>query len=102
MARTDLSVAAGFAWMDLAATDAQAAGAFYEQVFGWRSREVRANGGRFTCLQAGDRDIGSIYQLNTRSMQQGMPSHWMPYVRVGDLVGTRGNDGAGMTGAGQV
>lgn len=68
--------------MDLAASDAEAAKAFYSQLFGWTSCEQTANGGRFVRLQLSGRDVGSLYQLKREHLESGVPSHWTPYVRV--------------------
>jgi uncharacterized protein len=74
-----------FCWVDLAATDAGRAKAFYGQLFGWTSCEQSANGGSFTRLQLSDSDVGSIYQMTNMHFDSGMPSHWTPYVRVDDV-----------------
>jgi len=74
-----------FCWVDLAATDAGRAKAFYGNLFGWTSHEQSANGGRFTRLQLSNRDIGSVYQLRDVLLEHGIPSHWTPYVRVSDV-----------------
>lgn len=71
-----------FCWVDLAASDAEAAKAFYSQLFGWTSCEQAANGGRFTRLRLSGRDVGSLYQLKREHLESGVPSHWTPYVRV--------------------
>lgn len=71
-----------FCWVDLAATDAGSAKVFYEQLFGWTSCEESANGGSFTRLRSSDQDVGSIYQLKRAHVDQGVPSHWTPYIRV--------------------
>lgn len=77
--------AGGFCWLDLAATDAARARAFYAEVFGWSSGVQPANGGRFVRLQANGRDVGSLYQLREAQLAQGTPSHWTPYVGVDDV-----------------
>jgi predicted enzyme related to lactoylglutathione lyase len=77
-----------FCWVDLAATDVGSAAQFYQQLFGWTSREQAANGGHFTRLQAAGRDIGSLYQLRRDLLGSGVPSHWTPYVRVLDVDDT--------------
>lgn len=74
-----------FCWLDLAATDAARAQAFYRQMFGWTSREQAANGGSFTRLQLSGQDVGSLYQLTHAHRERGVPSHWTPYVRVDDI-----------------
>jgi predicted enzyme related to lactoylglutathione lyase len=74
-----------FCWVDLAATDADSAKSFYEELFGWTAHEQPANGGSFTRLRMSDRDVGSIYQLRDALLEHGIPSHWTPYVRVSDV-----------------
>jgi uncharacterized protein len=74
-----------FCWVDLAATDAGAAQAFYGQLFGWSCGEQAANGGHFTRLKLSDKDVGSMYQLSAAHRERGVPSHWTPYVRVDDV-----------------
>jgi uncharacterized protein len=74
-----------FCWLDLAATDAGSAKAFYRNLFGWTSHEQPANGGSFTRLRLSDEDVGSIYQLRDTLLKNGIPSHWTPYVRVDNV-----------------
>ena len=74
-----------FCWIDLATAHAPGAAAFYRDVFGWTSREQPANGGSFTRLRLADRDVGSLYQLSRTQIEQGVPSHWTPYVGVRDI-----------------
>jgi hypothetical protein len=74
-----------FYWLDLAATDLDRAKDFYGQMFGWTACEQSANGGCFTRLRLSDRDVGSIYQLRQAHRDQGVPSHWTPYIRVDDV-----------------
>jgi len=74
-----------FCWLDLAASDADLAMAFYSQVFGWTFETQRANGGRFTRCRSGARDVASLYPLSRAQLDRGAPSHWTPYVRVADI-----------------
>jgi predicted enzyme related to lactoylglutathione lyase len=74
-----------FCWLDLAASDAGSAKEFYARLFGWTSHEQLANGGSFTRLRLSNHDVGSVYQLKDTLIQNGMPSHWTPYVRVGSV-----------------
>ncbi|HVK32554.1 MAG TPA: VOC family protein [Burkholderiaceae bacterium] len=74
-----------FCWLDLAASDDDAAMAFYSQAFGWRFATQRANGGRFTRCRVGGRDVASLYRLRHAQREQGVPSHWTPYLRVDNL-----------------
>ena len=74
-----------FCWIDLAASDAERAKAFYGALFGWSARDQAANGGVFTRLHLAGRDVGSIYQITRAHLARGVPSHWTPYVRVADV-----------------
>ena len=79
------TAAGRFCWIDLAATDAPKAAAFYGRLFGWSAHARSANGGSFTRLRLADRDVASIYQLSGGHLRDGVPSHWTPYVRVRDV-----------------
>ncbi len=81
----DEALAGRFCWVDLAATDAGDAKRFYERLFGWTSHEQMENGGFFTRLKLGNRDVGSLYQLRHAQIEYGVPSHWTPYIRVDDV-----------------
>ncbi len=74
-----------FCWVDLAASDAERAKIFYGTLFGWSSHEQPANGGSFTRLRLGERDVGSMYRLRQSQLDHGVPSHWTPYIRVDDV-----------------
>jgi uncharacterized protein len=73
-----------FCWVDLAASDADAAKALYGRLFGWAPGEQAANGGSFTRLRQSGQDVASVYQLSARHLENGVPSHWTPYLRVDD------------------
>lgn len=73
----------GFCWVDLAATDVHDARRFYAGAFGWTFQQQQANGGVFTRCRAAGHDIGSMYQLGRAEREHGVPSHWTPYLRVG-------------------
>lgn len=77
-----------FCWMDLAAADAGRAKDFYAKLFRWTSREQPANGGSFTRMLLSGHDVGSMYQLGDKQLADGVPSHWLPYVRVDDAEGS--------------
>jgi|SRR5688572_22393853 predicted enzyme related to lactoylglutathione lyase len=74
-----------FCWVDLAATDAARAKDFYGQLFGWVASEQPANAGTFTRLRLSNRDVCSMYQLRGVHLDNGVPSHWTPYIRVDDM-----------------
>jgi predicted enzyme related to lactoylglutathione lyase len=77
-----------FCWLDLAASDADRAKAFYGGLLGWQAQEQAANNGSFIRMRLSDKDVGSIYQLRKAQIERGTPSHWTPYIRVDDLDGT--------------
>ncbi len=81
----DTAVVGRFCWLDLAATNAERAIAFYGELFGWAPREQAANGGSFTRLQLAGQDVGSVFQLSRANQEQGVPSHWTPYIKVDDV-----------------
>lgn len=83
-----IAAAGRFCWVDLAATDAASATAFYGELFGWAAKDEPALGGSFTRLSLNGRDVGSLYQLSTRHRDQGVPSHWTPYIEVKDVDAT--------------
>jgi len=85
MIRLGKAEAGRFCWLDLAATDTVRAKAFYGQLFGWASYEQSANGGIFTRLRLADEDVGSLYQMNHGFVDQGVRSHWTPYIRIDDV-----------------
>lgn len=65
MVHSSKTDAGQFCWLDLAATDAEKAKAFYGNLFGWTSYEQPANGGSFTRLRLWGQDVGSLYQLKS-------------------------------------
>jgi hypothetical protein len=79
-----------FCWFECGSTDADAAKAFYTQLFGWSAVDVPMpgmEGPPYTLLKVGDADIAGLYQL-TDPQFEGVPSHWMTYVGVDDADGT--------------
>jgi predicted enzyme related to lactoylglutathione lyase len=71
-------------WFDLATVDQGAARAFYCRLFGWSAHQHSAGGGSFGTFVQGEARIASLYQLSRKQIQQGVPSHWTPYVSVPD------------------
>lgn len=69
-----------FCWHDLMSTDPDASLAFYGELFGWtlKSFDAAPDHG-YSMLCAGEHPIGGIVPLDP---EQGIPSHWMPYIAV--------------------
>jgi uncharacterized protein len=74
-----------FCWVDLAATDVDRAKSFYAELFGWTSHDHWQDGGVFSRLKLSGEDVGSAYQLSREQLDQGVPSHWTPYIQVADV-----------------
>jgi len=77
-----------FVWSEIAATDADQAQAFYENVFGWIFKHGDATPGmdyrEFTT--GGDRPVGGLYQIDPAWFGGNPPpAHWMIYVAVDDV-----------------
>lgn len=77
-----------FCWMDLAASDSQEARGFYAGLFGWRPERHAANGGELFRLKHQGEPIASLYQLRSRELAGGVPSHWTPYIAVSNVEET--------------
>jgi predicted enzyme related to lactoylglutathione lyase len=82
LVQMDKTATGRFCWVDLAATDADSAKEFYAHLLGWKSVVQPANGGSFTRLRLSGSDVGSMYQLQRAHLDQGMLSHWTPYIQV--------------------
>ena len=72
-------------WHELYTTDADAAMAFYRDLFGWRATESMDMGPMGTYHMFG-RDLGSIGGMMTKSAQMAdVPTHWLSYFKVPDI-----------------
>ena len=71
-------------WVDLATVDRAAAKEFYFLLFGWSAEDRNCGAGSFSTFAAAGAPFASLYQLTLRQAQQGVPSHWTPYVSVRD------------------
>jgi len=85
---------ASFCWLDLAATNVRMAEQFYADLFGWQAQRKQANGGEYVHFVRGGKSFASVYQLDSRQIAAGVPSHWTPYVGVSDVqeMGSRARD----------
>ncbi len=73
-------------WHELATSDMPAAWEFYSALFGWKhSSDMElppAMGGTYRLFNRRDDNLGGMFQK-----PQGVPSHWLLYLRVADLDG---------------
>jgi len=76
---------ARFCWLDLAASNVRKAETFYAQMFDWQPVRKQANGGEFLEFQNDGEAFATLYQLNARQIEAGVPSHWTPYIAVADV-----------------
>jgi predicted enzyme related to lactoylglutathione lyase len=83
-----------FSWAELATSDADAAKAFYGDLFGWEVEDHPIPGGDvYTMLKLGGRSAAALYQS-----RQGAPPGWGAYVTVGsvDEVAPRAEQAGGV------
>ena len=66
-----------FCWAELASTNADAAKAFYREMFGWSALDHHMPMGVYTVFQADGLDTAAVY-----SAPPNMPSHWGVYFSV--------------------
>jgi len=73
-------------FIDLATTDLEAAKAFYTDLFGWDAVDMpMPDGGVYTMLSKGGKDVAGAYVLNSEMAAMGVPPHWVSYVTVTDV-----------------
>lgn len=73
-----------FVWYENATTDKAASKAFYTEVIGWKTHEMDMGpAGTYVAFVAGEKPRGGIV-----SAQDGVPSHWVSYLRVQDVDAT--------------
>lgn len=66
-----------FCWESLATSDVKAALAFYEKIYGWKTKEVAPG---MSVILAGEHQVASYMQT-----EGGLPTHWGTYVAVANL-----------------
>jgi uncharacterized protein len=72
-----------FVWYDLATTDPEAAGRFYQSVVGWNVEPVPEM--HYTLLKAGETRAGGLMELPPHLREAGVPPHWSGYISVDDV-----------------
>lgn len=72
-----------FVHIELQTKDLAAAKDFYSKLFDWRFDTIsNTNGGSYTMINVGEGTGGGMFE-NTDPK---VPTHWLPYVRVDDIV----------------
>jgi hypothetical protein len=69
-----------FVWDELGTTDVDGAQRFYEEVFGWTTRDMGADFGGYRIFRRGETDVGGLMSLP----DDAMPALWQPYIAVDD------------------
>ena len=78
-----------FSWIELAATDADAARRFYTEMFGWEATDTPISDDEvYTIYRIGGQDVGASYAMMQDQREMGMPSNWVSYVAVEDADAT--------------
>lgn len=87
-----------FSWVDLSASDLEAATAFYEGLLGWGHADTPiGEGAVYRMFVLGDKHVAAASQLRDEERSHGIPPHWNNYVTVtsADDVAGRVSDLAG-------
>ncbi len=72
-----------FCWFELGTTDQEAAKRFYGSLFGWSAADSQIGPDEsYTIFSLEGRDTGACYKLRPDMLAQGIPPHWMLYIRV--------------------
>ena len=74
-----------FLWYELVTTDAEAAKAFYTDVFGWGTRESAMPGSDYALFTLGEAAIGGMAELPDDARKAGATPQWLGYVGVDDV-----------------
>ena len=73
-----------FVWDELATTDVDGAQRFYEEVFGWTTKDMGSDFGNYRIFEAAGIGIAGLMNVQDNSI----PPHWQPYVAVDDTDAT--------------
>ncbi len=72
-------------WFELSTTDQAGAKRFYDEMFGWKSRDnPMSDGSAYTLFELDGREVGACYTMMQAQIQQGVPPHWGVYFKVDD------------------
>jgi hypothetical protein len=74
-----------FIWYELLTTNADAAQAFYADIFGWRARDSGQPGMDYRLLTASAGDVAGIMQINDEMKAGGARPVWLGYIAVDDV-----------------
>lgn len=70
-------------YIELAATDTETAGRFYQELFGWKaSLQDMGSLGTYTRFYRDNMVIAAMYPLQPRQREEGQKTHWETYISV--------------------
>lgn len=74
-----------FNWVDLSTSDAEAAKAFYQGLFGWQFKDIPTDmGSVYSMCQIGGRNVAGLSGMSPEMLEQGAPPVWSSYVKHSD------------------
>lgn len=83
MAHVESHVPGSFCWLELAATEQNAAKQFYSSLFGWAINDFPMGPGEvYTMFNLEGRNAAAAFNMNQQMRAQGVPPHWMLYMAV--------------------
>jgi len=75
-----------FMWNELQTDDVASARTFFADVLGWSFQEMDVGAGPYTIAMAGETMAGGMMKMDGPQFE-GMPPHWMAYIKVDDVDG---------------
>lgn len=74
-----------FVWYELTTSDAPAAAAFYQAVFGWTLKDAAMPELQYSLASAGNTEVAGIMALPPEAANAGAPPCWTGYISVPDV-----------------
>ncbi|MFC1878575.1 VOC family protein [Chloroflexota bacterium] len=71
-----------FSWVDLSTSDADAAKAFYQGLFGWQYEDNPTGmGGIYSMCQIDGKNVAGLSAMSPEMLEQGVPPFWSSYIK---------------------
>ena len=86
MAEPKVQAPSIFCWCEVGVANVETAKEFYGHLFGWAVEDQPAgDAGTYGMIRLDGRDVGGLYRLSAEMTAQGVPPHWLSYVRTVDV-----------------
>ena len=86
MAEPKVQAPSTFCWCEVGVASVGKAKEFYGRLFGWTVEDQPAGeAGTYGMIRLEGRDLGGLYRLSPEMTSQGVPPHWLSYVRTPDV-----------------